>query len=146
MHQTGESLQDELKSWLVPIGAFIAKCIERCVDEIGPDALHLFIAQPQPVHYAGPKVLDQDIAILYETPDDVNPFCLLEIDDDALFVSVDTKKVGTLTILKWRTNYTCAVPCSGDFNLYDLGAQVPEEHCSKRTGQQVGEIQHGDAI
>ena len=55
---------------------------ERRVDDVGVHTANVFVAEPEPVHDAGPEVLDEHVRLGGQTPHDVDALRRLDVDRD----------------------------------------------------------------
>ena len=113
---------------------------------LGLVARNSFLTQTEALHRSRAKIFDQHVGAFREAPKERDAFLRFEIDGDALFVSIDAKKIGALSASKWRTPTARIVADTGLFDFDNLGAQVAEKHGAVGTGQDAGEIENSDAI
>jgi len=106
-----------------------------------PFAIRRLPSLPKPQNRV--EAWQQDIAALssrfihYDrsfSPKERDAFLRFEIDCDALFVSIDAKKIGALSASKWRAPTARIVADTRLFDFDNFGAQVAEKHGAVGTG------------
>jgi hypothetical protein len=61
-HQAGKGLQDRVGCRALGVRAGLAEAGDRAINHIGRDRFDRFIANAQPVGYAGPVAFQEDVA------------------------------------------------------------------------------------
>ena len=101
-HHAGYGLGNHVEGGFVAIRAGLAIAGDRGVDQARVQCLGIVIPQAQPVHDAGPVVLDQDVAASDQVAQDLLAFLGFQIDRDAALVAVDAHEIQAFTAVKGR--------------------------------------------
>lgn len=105
------------------------------VHELGVTGVALRGADPEPLRYARPVPLDQDVRALHEAEDTGGPVVGLEVDEHRALVPVGEVVFG---VDRERR-------AAGPVDPYDIGAEVREDHRGERAGPDPRQLDHPDS-
>src|SRR5438876_635571 len=104
------------------------------------------IAKSQPVGYAWPEILYDDIGALSQLTRSFQACLVLQIQFDALFSSVEAQEIRALTVDERGPPVASFVADSGFLDFDHACSQVREQHRAKRTSDDAGEVKNSDAF
>src|SRR6266446_595660 len=88
-HRAAGCLRDHVKGEEVLVGAIVAEALNRDVDDARVDLAHDVVTEAEPLDDPGRKILDKDIALLYQPAQDGAALLMLEIGGNAALVGVE---------------------------------------------------------
>ena len=125
----------QLRRWT---GLTIAR--NRAIDEVVLDRSERLVIEAEPVHYTGPKVLDDDIGCRGEPAYRLDCLRRLEIERNALFSGIELTETGARAIAqRWARAHHVAF---GRLDLDHLGSQIGEQARAMRTRDRRRKIEH----
>src|SRR2546427_794434 len=143
VHDPRLGLHDEVVAGAVRLRPRLAEARDRAVDEPRVEPGERPVAKPELLHGPGPKVLEEDVALPDERPEDRLALRGLEVQGDALLVAVDGHEIRRLAAREGRpAPRVVALP--RPFELDDLSAHVAQHHRAEGPGEDAGEIQDAD--
>ena len=142
-HQAGKRLRHGIRARPLRVGTALAERADREIDQAGIVARQFLVADPEPRGDAGPKTLDQDVAISRQPPGDRDPVLVLHIEAKAALAAViDRRQRGMAAI--GRAEKARPVPLRR-LDLDDVGAVDAEQHRAIGRGDALPEIEHAQA-
>src|SRR6058998_3525744 len=145
VHDAALALHDEVVAGAMRFGPRLAEARDRAVHEARIEAAQCLEAHAEPFHRAGAEVLDDDVALAREAPQNVQALAGLEVERDALLAAVDRHEVRGLARHK-RRPFPRVVALAPLLDLDDLGAHVGQHHRAERSSEDACEIEHPDAV
>jgi hypothetical protein len=124
--------------------------ISRCtgVDDCGIELAHRLVVEPDSLHHAGSKILDDHVRLRHQVLDPREVRGILEIGCDTLLVAIHRMERNCVAIRGsagegQRSTY---VADARPLDLDDARAQIGQPHCCDRTSQKLAEVENEDAI
>ncbi|MEY9236048.1 hypothetical protein ABIF68_004365 [Bradyrhizobium japonicum] len=124
-------------------GTGLAVARDRAIDQLWIDRAQAVVVEPQPVHHAGAKVLDQDIGGRGEPAHRLLALLGLEIEHDAFLADVELAEYGAAPLAQRRPGAHRLAAAGLD--LDDLGAHVGKHPRTMGTGDGGRKIQDPEA-
>jgi hypothetical protein len=103
---------------------------------------HLFAAETQAVHHAGPEVLDQHVRMFDDAGRQFLAAFLLEIDRDVQLAAVLLHEVAAHAVPARSEKARQIAFRRLEFD--DLGAEIREDAGARRAGENAAEIRYAD--
>src|SRR5215472_91832 len=129
----------QLRRWT---GRAVAR--NGAIDQLGFDRRERFVIEAKPAHHARPEILDDHIGGGGESPDRVDGWRRLEIEDDALFPGIELAKAGAGAVPQWWPGaHHVAL---GRLHLDHLGAEIGQQARTMRSGDRGREIEYANAF
>src|SRR6185369_7508305 len=100
--------------------------------------------EAEALHYAGTKILDQDVALLGEVVDELARLGLLQVEAEALLAAVENSVVRAETVAHRLA--AAHVVAFGRLDLDDFRARVGEQPRAVRARDHRAEVQHADSL
>ncbi len=128
--------------------SFRAITTDPGIDEARIDGADLIPAQPQPVHDAGAKIVDQHIGARHQPQHHRQIVGVLQVGGQALLAPVDGMKQRAVPIERQvgKVEIAAGVAAVGPFHLDDPRAQIAQPQCCRRSSQKLAEIQDRHAF
>ena len=103
------------------------------------------VTQAEPLHGAGPEILEEHVHAVDQPQTQVKTSRMLEIDRDSPFAPVQAKKEAGHASGKWRAPAAAHVSRPG-LELVHFGPVVGQKQGAIRPRQRVRKIEHSDAF
>src|SRR3546814_5486618 len=101
-HHARQRLYDHVVGGLGAVGPGLTETADRRPNQLRTAGRDLLNIKADPARDAGPEVLHDNICLRYELQQQLPPAILLQVDRDALLVSVDREEVQNLTVEEMR--------------------------------------------
>ena len=121
----------------------LAVARDRAVDELRIERAHRFLAEAEPLHHAGPEVLDQHVGLADQAAHQGDRLGPLQVEREAALAGVELAEVGALAVAQRRA--LAHVVAFGRLDLQDLGAHVGAQPRAVGAGQHDREVEHPEA-
>ncbi len=144
-HHAAHALDDQIVGGSVAVGSGLAEARRGAVDEFRVQGREVGVAQAEARHHAGLEVLDEHVGFLRQTPQDLLPAGILQVERDALLPAVDAHEIGAFRTDK-RAEGPGVVALPRPLNLDHLGAEIGEHHRAERAGEDAGEVEDAEAV
>ena len=108
--------------------------------------MHALPGQAHAVERAGRKILNQHIAVLHQTFEDLHSFFIFGIDGDRALVAVQHREIETVRTRNIAELSAGDVTHARPFDLDDVGAHIGEQLRAGRSRLHMGEIENAHAI
>src|SRR5262249_47569847 len=130
------------------VGAGLAVAGGGDVEEPRVERGRRLVAEPEPLHDAGPEVLDEDVGARDQLPGDGLAVGVLEVDGQAPLVPVGRHEEDADPVLVEVAARPVPLPeCPARrLDLDDVGAEVGEERVARGAEQELGEAEEADAL
>ena len=115
------------------------------VDEARIALTQLVVAEPEPFHRPGTKVVDEHVGAAHQAQDDVEPGGLSEVHRQRAFVPVGGEE-DVAHAVRPRQRGTRVVAAPRPLDLDDVGAEVAEHLRRKRAERDLREVEHAHAV
>ena len=102
---------------------------DRAVDEARVRGPHRVVSEPEPIHDAGPEVLDEHVGVTHEVESGLDPRSRLQIELHA-----------ALAPLEHRVRRVVPPRSAGRIDVNDFSTCVSEQHREQRPGDVVTEV------
>ena len=130
-HETGKGLQVHVHARPRAARTGVTVTRQTDVDETRIVAVQRVVIELQPSHDAGAEVLDDDVGNEREAPCNGMSGLILEIEADRALVAV---LVGGAVLV--------AGIAGTALDVHDIGAQIRQRARAKRSGENVGKVEH----
>ena len=114
------------------------------VDEPRVELRELVVSEPHPIEDAGPEVLEQDVRMGDELPDDLDAFGPGQVEREVAFPDVLLDVVRGQRVLAHRREPREVALRRLD--LDDVGAEVVQQARAMRPREHAREVEHADAV
>ena len=101
------------------------------------------MAEAEPLHHAGPEVLDQHVGLADEAMHQGDRLGMLQVEREAALAGVELAEIGALAVAQRRAQ--AHVVALGRFDLQHVGAHVGEQARAVRAGQHDREVEDAEA-
>src|SRR3546814_267065 len=101
-HHARQRLYDHVVGGLGAVGPGLTETADRRPNQLRTAGRDLLNIKADPARDAGPEVLHDNICLRYELQQQLPPAIRLQVDRDALLVSVDPEEVQTLPVEEMR--------------------------------------------
>ena len=108
--------------------------------------MDLVVREAEAVEGAGPVVLDEDVGVVEEPPQEIPPPGVLHVQSDSALASVDGQEVGALALHKGRSPPSGVVALLAFFDLDDVRPRVRQGLCAIRPRQNPRQIDDLDPL
>ena len=140
-HQAAHSLADDVIAAPAAVRPVVPEAGDTAVDNLGVNLLEGLIAQPQPLHHAGPEVLQHHIGLLHHLEEGLFPLRGLQIEGDTLLVAVEVHVVAALPVDHGGI-LPAVVPFAHRLNFNHIRSHVGQHHPAEGAGQDPGQVQY----
>ena len=123
----------------------MAETGHRTIDDAGVDLLQDVIAEAQFFHRAGAVVLDDDVGLLDQFPEDLLALRVLEVQGAAQLAAIEVRIINTVVVDK-GTHLAGIVTALGIFQLDDRSTHIGQDHAAVGTSQNTGQVENDHAI
>ena len=106
----------------------------------GRRALHLLVADAEPLGHAEPEVLQHDVGALDEAPEHVESVARLEVEEDRALPAVH---VGVIAV---HLPAVAGAFLARVVDLHDVGAELGQRAPGRRAREDLGEVDHAHAL
>jgi hypothetical protein len=144
VHDAGLALHDQVVPRTTRLRAALSEARDGAVDEPGIVLPQAVVAETEPLHRAGPEVLEHHVRRLDQRPEDLLPFRRLQVQREALLVAVHGEEIRGLAARE-RRPAPRVVALAGLLDLDDLGAHVAEGHGAERPGEHARQVDDAHA-
>ena len=145
--QIGEPRQRR-KAWrvagLVAERPVVAPHLDRALDDVGLDLAQFLITKPGALHRAGADVVDDDIGIRDQPPQQRQPLTLLGVELDREHFLVDRQEIGRAIDIDPAIG-AHLVKVRAAFNLDHFRTEMGEQLARVRPGPDLGHLDHPHA-
>lgn len=142
-HQAGHGLHHQVVAGHVTPGTG-SETADGRVDHARIGGTDAVVAEPEPVHAAGPEVLDDDVGAAGQFAGGGHVVGLAQVERDRALAPVDAEEVGGL-VVSHRRPPGAGVVTGPALDLDHVGAQVGQEHGGVGAGQDAGEVRDQEA-
>ena len=123
-----------------------APAVDRAVDQAGMLREQGVGVETELREDAGPEVVEQHVAREREPPHEVGALVGAEVDGDGSLARVHPREVhADRFVADLRSQHADDVALRG-LDLHDVGAEVGEHAATDRTGHDLREVEHTDAV
>src|SRR6185436_2095098 len=134
-------LEDEIERRALAVGTVLPESRYGAVDDALVALARSLVVEAQAFQGVHAEVLDDDVALLDQLEEQLLPFGLLQIDDDAALVAVQADEIGGLAVLERDAPHAREIARAGRLELDHLRAEVGEHRRAERAREGVGEVQ-----
>ena len=92
-HRLGDDVEGRPVGVGALAGARVAEAAQRRVDDLRVALADHLVAQPKPVHHAGPHVLEHRVGVFAQAEEGLAVGLVLQVERDAALVAVDAAEV-----------------------------------------------------
>ena len=142
-HVTGETLNHGVVRRLGHIGAVRSEPADGEVDELRVARRESGVVDTDPLAHTGPEVLHDHVGAARQPLRHCLAVGALEVDHDAALVAIELREHRAQLALEGRPHHARRVT-AWRLDLDHVGAEVAENHRAHRTGDDRGEVEHGD--
>src|SRR5215472_15790568 len=144
-HDARDSLDNRIVGGFVAIRTFETVPGDRAVHDLGIAFRHCLVTDTETVYHPRPHVLDHNVGLLRHPQENFRCARLLEIEDHASLAAVPVEDSDRHPVALRTRDDAHHVPL-GRLDLYDVGAQVAEDHRAKWTGDDHAQVQNLEAF
>ena len=148
-HRPAHRVQREVGALEVAVRAGLPEVGDRGHDELRLHLAQHVVAEPQPLHDAGPVVLDQHVGGRDEVEQALAALVGAEIEDDAVLVGVEEQEhAGAIEpghVAEERGQGPSGV-AAGPLDLDHLGAGVGEDARAERARRVLRQVDYADVV
>jgi hypothetical protein len=142
-HHAGGGLDRQVEAALGAARAVLPESRDRAVDERGLAGAEPVPAEAEPLHRAGPAILDEHVGLEHQRAGEVARGRVLEVEHDRALAAVDRCEVLAEAFGDRRPlPHRVAV---GRLDLRHVGAEVGEQHAAKGARRHVAELDDAHA-
>src|SRR5205823_10528228 len=135
-------LRDLIDARAVAIRPVLSEPGDARVYEPRVDLAERRIIDPEAGLHVGPEVLDDDVRLGSQPPEDVESGARLQIQRDAPLVAVHVLEVGTVA---WTAKRIGGLEVLGNFNLDDVRAPIRQLADARRSGAHAAQVEDCEA-
>src|SRR3989442_3071704 len=138
-------LGDHLEVLVVGVRPAAAEALDRGRDDPRIDPTKVLVPEPEPLHRARTKVLDEDVGALDHPREKGAPFGRFEVERHALLVAVQQQEEPGIEVGPLRQ---CAAPRLAPWrlDLDDVGAEPRQHLGATRPSLVLREVEHHDPV
>ena len=138
-------LGDHLEALVVGVRPAAAEALDRGRDDPRIDPTKVLVPEPEPLHRARAKVLDEDVGALDHPRENGAPFGRFEVERHALLVAVQQQEEPGIEVGPLRQ---CAAPrlTPWRLDLDDVGAEPRQHLGATRPSLVLREVEHHDPV
>ena len=144
-HHPAFGLQDQVERGAVTIRSRLAEAGDRAIDDARVARTAGLVAEPELVDHADAVILEDDVGALHQLEEQVLALGVLEVDDHALLVAMETDEVRRLAAVERRAPRARDV-AARRLDRDDPRAEVAEHRRRERTGVCMREVDHRDIV
>ena len=144
-HQPAFGLHHGVVAGLGAARAGLAEPGDRAVHQPRPARRHRLVAESEPLHGAGPEVLDEHVGPVEQPLEHRAPARRLEVQRQAFLVAVDAEEIRALAVDERRSPAARVVPLAGLLDLDDARPHVGQLHGAVGPRQHAREIDDREA-
>src|SRR5262249_28850068 len=115
------------------------------IDQLRIALVYGLVAKTQPVHGAGPEILDEHVHFFGQAQAELDALGVFQIDRNSVLAAIVPDEVRSLVADERWTPRAPHVPARR-FHLVDRGPVKREEHGAVRPGQGMRKVQHPQAV
>ena len=148
-HDTRESLDDLVVSWLEGLRSALPETGDGAVDQAGIDFCQLLVRKSQATHHRRPEILHQHVRGFNQPGEDLFAFCRFQVEGQRFLVGVLSQETGAHQLLVEFGHIAQLARQVAALRIFDLDyirAQQRQVQRGKRPGQHVGHVQDADTF
>ena len=139
-HQPTHALRDLIEAGTLVIGAVLTEAGNGAIDDAWIDLAHALIVDAEFCLHVGAEILDDDVGLLHQPPEDLQAFRLFKVERHRPLVAVQVLEVRALA----RAAELLPAILQNRIDLDDVGAPIRQLPHAGRTGPDAGEVEHGE--
>jgi len=150
-HEAAHALRHQVVAGAPRIGTGLAETGHRTVDQARIVGRQTLVVETEPGEAAHLEVLDQDVGLLRQLPDDAATILAFEIAFDGALAAVGGMKIGSaemaavLGLDERRAPGAGVVADATALDLDHVGAEIGEDLARPGTGEDTGEFENAKA-
>src|SRR5262245_26257375 len=147
-HDAREPLNDLIVGGVELERTVLTKARDRTIDQVAPHLLERRIAEPKPLHDAGPKILDHHTGRANETTKNLAALRSLQVERERPLTSVlSQKRCAHVGAIESRIGPELArqIARARHFNLDHVGAKLGKLIAAEGTSQHIGQVEDAHA-
>ena len=134
-------MRDLIEAGTLVIGAVLTEAGNGAIDDARIELAHALIVDAKFCLHVGAEILDDDVGLFHQPPEDLEAFRLFQVERHGALVAVQVLEVRALA----RAAELLPAILKNCVDLDDIGAPVRQLAYAGRTGPDAGEVEHSEA-